>query len=79
MELKANNYKPNEILRFMREATNLKQKDFAKIINKSRDWQQSNEYGRSNYYFKDLLELANKLNFEIKIIKREDYEINKKR
>ncbi len=70
MEFKANDYKPNEILRFMREATNLTQEEFAKKINKSRDWQQSNEYGRTNYYFKDLIDLANKFNFEIKIIKK---------
>ena len=70
MEFKANNYKPNEILRFMREASNLTQTEFAKTINKSRDWQQSNEYGRTNYYFKDLIELANKFNFEIKITKK---------
>lgn len=70
MEFKANDYKPNEVLRFMREATNLTQEEFAKKINKSRDWQQSNEYGRTNYYFKDLIELANKFNFEIKITKK---------
>ena len=70
MEFKANNYKPNEILRFMREATNLTQEEFAKRINKSKDWQQSNEYGRSNYYFKDLMALANEFGFEIKIIKK---------
>ena len=70
MEFKANNYKPNEILRFMREATNLTQEEFAKRINKSKDWQQSNEYGRSNYYFKDLMSLANEFGFEIKIIKK---------
>ncbi len=70
MEFKANNYKPNEILRFMREATNLTQEEFAKRINKSKDWQQSNEYGRSNYYFKDLMALANEYGFEIKIIKK---------
>ena len=70
MEFKANDYKPNEILRFMREATNLTQEEFAKKINKSRDWQQSNEYGRTSYYFKDLIELANKFGFEIKIIKK---------
>lgn len=70
MEINVNKYKANEILRFMREATNMTQEEFAKKINKSRDWQQSNEYGRSNYYFKDLIDLANKLGFEIKIIKK---------
>ena len=65
MEIKANNYEPNDILKFMRQAKDLTQKEFAKTINKSKDWCQSNELGRSNYLFKDLLELANKNNFEI--------------
>ena len=70
MNIKANKYKPNEILRFMREATNLTQKDFAKVIGKSREWQQGNEYSKTDYYFKDLLEIANKLGFEITITKK---------
>ncbi len=70
MKIKANDYKPDEILRFMRQSTDLSQKEFAKKINKSEHWCQSNELGRSNYYFKDLLELAKKYNFEIFIIKK---------
>ena len=70
MELKCNDYNPNDILKFMRQATDLTQKEFAKTINKSKDWCQSNELGRSNYLFKDLLELANKNNFEIIIKKK---------
>ena len=69
MEIKANDYDPKDIFKFMRQATDLTQKDFAKTINKSKDWCQSNELGRSNYLFKDLLELAKKHDFEI-IIKR---------
>ena len=37
MKIKANNYKANEILRFIRQNTNLTQKNFAKTINKSED------------------------------------------
>lgn len=70
MEIKANDYDPKDIFKFMRQATDLTQKDFAKTINKSKDWCQSNELGRTNYLFKDLLELANKNNFEIIIKKK---------
>lgn len=70
MEFKANNYSPKDILKFIRQSTDLTQKEFAKMINKSEDWCQSNELGRSNYYFKDLLELANKNNIEIYIVKK---------
>lgn len=71
MEIKANDYEPKDILKFMRQATNLTQKEFARTINKSKDWCQSNELGRSNYLFKDLIELAHKNNFEI-IIKQKN-------
>lgn len=65
MKIKANNYKANEILRFIRQNTNLTQKDFAKTINKSEDWEYSNECGRSRYYFSDLLDIADKHDLEI--------------
>jgi len=70
MQLKGNNYKPNEILKFIREASNKTQKEFAEQINKSKDWQQSNELGRANYLFKDLLELCNKNNIEILFVEK---------
>lgn len=65
MKINANNYKANEILKFIRQNSNLTQKDFAKSINKSEDWQYSNECGRSRYFFSDLLEIAEKYNLEI--------------
>lgn len=71
MQINANNYKPNDIMKFMRQSTNLTQEEFAKNIGKSKAWQQSNELGRSNYFFKDLLKIAKIYNFEI-IIKRKD-------
>lgn len=46
MEIKANKYAGKDILRFIRENTNSTQKEFAKNIDKSRDWQASNEIGR---------------------------------
>ena len=70
MKIKASDYKPEEILRFIRQSTDLTQKEFAETINKSEHWCQSNELGRTNYYFKDLLELAKKHGFEIFIIKK---------
>ena len=60
MEIKANKYKANEILKFIRQNTNLTQKEFAKGVNKSEDWEYSNEAGRSRYYFSDLIEICNK-------------------
>lgn len=65
LKIKANDYKPNEILYFIRQSTGKTQKEFAQTINKSKDWEQSNELGRSNFLFKDLLELAKIHNIEI--------------
>ena len=65
MKIKANDYKPNEILYFIRQSTGKTQQEFAQTINKSKDWEQSNELGRSNFLFKDLLELAKIHNIEI--------------
>lgn len=71
MEIKANNYKANEILKFIRQNTNLTQKEFAKTIDKSVDWQYSNECGRSRYFFSDLQKIAKVHNLEI-IIKEKN-------
>ncbi len=65
MEIKVKEYKANEILKFIRQSTGLTQKEFAKRINKSEAWQQSNELGRTNYYFKDLIEIAKLFDIEI--------------
>ena len=78
VEIKANNYKANEVLRFIRQNTNQTQKDFAKSINKSEDWEYSNECGRSRYYFSDLIDIANKYNLEI-IIKEKNAQKNRSR
>ena len=71
MEIKANKYKANEVLKFIRQNTNLTQKEFAKRINKSEDWQYSNESGRSRYFFSDIIEIANKYDLEIIIKDKE--------
>ena len=70
MKLSTDKYAQNEILKFMREATNMTQKDFAKRINKSKDWVRKNEYGLTNYYFKDLIKIAKIHGFEIQVIKK---------
>ena len=46
-------------------------KEFAKRINKSEDWQYSNEAGRSRYFFNDIIDIANKYNLEIIIRDKE--------
>lgn len=70
MYLKANDYQPKEIYKFIRQAANKTHEQIAKEMGKSLDWSKSNELGRSNYKFKDLLELCNKNNIEILFIEK---------
>ena len=65
MEIKATKYKGKDILKFIRENSNMTQKEFAKTINKTRDWQASNETGRRRYFIDDLIEIAKVHNLEI--------------
>ena len=75
MEIKATNYKGKDILKFIRQNTNMTQKEFAESINKTRDWQASNETGRSRYFIDDLINIAKIHNLEI-IIKEKQHKNN---
>ena len=48
MEIKANKYKPNEILKFIRQNTNLTQKEFAKAINTTQSVISTYENGQTS-------------------------------
>lgn len=65
MEIKANKYKPNEILKFIRQNSNKTQQELADCIKKSKSWVKHNEQGITRYYFEDLLQIANICNLEI--------------
>lgn len=65
MEFKANKYNGKDIIKFIRENSNLTQKEFANKINKTRDWQASIEIGRCNCSIDDLIKIANNYNLEI--------------
>lgn len=66
MKILANDYSKGEIMRIIREWTNLTQKEFAKAIGKSRSAVLDYEYERSNYTIDTLLQIAKE--FDIKII-----------
>lgn len=65
MKLRVNDYDPRDIIKFIREYSGLNQNDFAKQLDKSKDWQQSVELGRINYKFIDLLRAAKIHDLEI--------------
>lgn len=72
MYIRASDYKSNEILKFIRQSTDKTQKEFGFDIGKSKDWVQSNELGRSDFKFKDLMRLAEKNNVDIIIVSKDN-------
>jgi transcriptional regulator with XRE-family HTH domain len=65
MEFKASDYKPNEILKFIRQNSNMTQEELAHELKKSKNWVKNNEQGVNRYYFEDLIKVANLCNIEI--------------
>lgn len=70
MKLVANNYSPNEIIRIIREWTELSQKDFGKSIHRSESGIQAFELGKRNYNMQTLIQIANTHNLTITIEKK---------
>lgn len=67
MKFIANNYKPNEIIKIIREWTELTQEEFGKSIDRSKDTVQSYELGRNKMTIDKLMEIAKKHNIIITI------------
>ncbi|MCL2884280.1 MAG: helix-turn-helix domain-containing protein [Oscillospiraceae bacterium] len=70
MKFKANEYTKGEIIRIIREWTELTQQEFGDAIGKSRMSIQGYELGRTNYGIDVLLEIARKFNVTITIEKK---------
>lgn len=70
MKIIANNYKPKEILKIIRDWSELTQKEFAQTINKSKDTIQSYELGRNKISLDCFMEIAKKQNLIITIEKQ---------
>lgn len=70
MKFIANNYKPNEIIKFIRQWSEKTQKEFGTLINKSKDTIQSYELGRNKITLDNFMEIAKKENIIITIEKQ---------
>lgn len=70
MEFRANDYKPSETFKFIRQCAGITQQELADKMKKSKNWVKANEQNITRYYFEDLLKMANMFNIEIKIIKK---------
>ena len=69
MKIKANNYKAGEIIKIIREWTEMSQTEFAKSIKRSRDSINNIEIGRNRIFLDTLLEIAKIHNITITIEK----------
>lgn len=70
MEFKANNYSRAEIIKIIREWTELTQSEFASKIGKSKMTVQAYERDLSNYNIDTLLKIAKEFHLEIIIRKK---------
>ena len=70
MKIIAHNYKPNEIVKIIREWSGKTQAEYAKILNKSKDTMQSYELGRIPIRLDQIMEIAKKENLIITIEKK---------
>lgn len=69
MKIIANDYDSKDIMKMLRESTDLKQGEFANAINKSRRTVQSYENGTRAYSFNTFMEVAEKYGFRVTIEK----------
>lgn len=65
MKFNASDYKPNELIKFIREGLNLTQKEMANAANLHKSSIEKYEYGIMNYSFETLLTIAEKYDLEI--------------
>ena len=70
MKIIANDYKPNEAFKFLRQSLNLTQEELAHLIGVSKSSIEKYEYGTANYTFETLLNVAKKCGLKI-IIEKE--------
>ena len=71
MKIIANDYTPAEIIRIIREWSELSQKDFGKTVHRSERSIQSFELGERSYNMQTLLQIADAHGLQITIEKKE--------
>ena len=71
MKIKVNDYKTNEVFKFIRQWLNLTQEELAKKIKISKSSIEKYEYGTVNYTFETLVKIANAYDLEITIEKKD--------
>ena len=67
MKIIANEYEAKDIIKMIRENTNLNQTKFAHKLNRSRDSINNIENGRNRMFLNDFLNMCKKFNLKITI------------
>ena len=70
MRIRANDYSPADIIKIIREWSGLTQKEFGRMLDRSKYSIQSMELGRNNVFLHTLLEIAEKQDLIITIEKK---------
>lgn len=70
MKIIANDYQAKDIVRMIREWSQLNQKDFGITLSRSRDSINNIENGRNRMYLNDFIEMCQKHNVKITIEKK---------
>lgn len=70
MEYKVNDYNPNEIIKFIRDWTDLTQKEFAESLHLSKKTIEGYEYGTINYSFATFMKMCKKYELEVIVRKQ---------
>lgn len=70
MQFKANDYKPKEIVKLVREWSELTQNDFAESIHRSRKTIEGYEYGTINVSLATFLKMCKAHNIEVIVRKK---------
>lgn len=69
MKIVANDYTAQDVMRIIREWTELTQKDFADSVNRSRDGIQKYESGKRHFTFETFITFCKKHNIKVTIEK----------
>lgn len=70
MKINANDYQAKDIVRIIREWTELNQKDFGKTLSRSRDSINNIENGRNRMYLNDFIDMCKIHNIKITLEKK---------
>ena len=69
-KIKANDYKPEEMVKFIREWAELTQKDFAKSIDRQESTIADYEHGRIKFSYDIFLKMCKKHNIDVILYKK---------